>query len=54
MDAKIRRCIARAEKGEHLSRKEVEQNIRRIDKGRARLVKFSLTANGGSLVPTIS
>lgn len=36
MDAKIRRCMERAENGEHLSRQEMEQNIRRIDKGRAR------------------
>lgn len=36
MDAKIRRCLERADKGEHLSHKEMEQNIRRIDKGRAR------------------
>lgn len=36
MEAKIRRCMERAEKGEHLSCKEMEQNIRRIDKGRAR------------------
>jgi len=36
MDAKIRRCMERASEGEHLSRREIEQNIRRIDKSRAR------------------
>lgn len=36
MDAKIRRCMERAEVGERLSRRELEQKIRRIDKGRAR------------------
>lgn len=35
MEAKIRRCIERAEPGENLARKEIEQNIRRIDKVRA-------------------
>lgn len=36
MDAKIRRCMERALEGENISRKGVEQNIRRIDKARAR------------------
>lgn len=36
MDAKIRRCMERAEGGERLSRRELEQKIRSIDKGRAR------------------
>ena len=36
MDAKIRRCMERAPKGENISRKGAEQNIRRIDKARAR------------------
>ena len=36
MDAKIRRCIERASEGEDISRKEVKQNIRRIDKSRAK------------------
>lgn len=36
MDAKIRRCQERASEGENLSRREIEQNIRRIDKNRAR------------------
>lgn len=36
MDTKIRRCMERAAKGEELSQKAIEQNIRRIDKNRAR------------------
>lgn len=36
MDAKIRRCMERASEGEDISRKGVEQNIRRIDKARAK------------------
>lgn len=36
MDAKIRRCMERVEKGENLSPREIENNIRRIDRGRAR------------------
>lgn len=34
MDAKVRRCTERAEESEKLSRKELEQNITRIDKNR--------------------
>lgn len=36
MDAKIRRCIERSDKNETLSRKEMERNIRSIDKNRAK------------------
>ena len=36
MDAKVRRCMERAAEGEKISRKGVEQNIRRIDKARAK------------------
>lgn len=36
MKAKIRRCMERASDDEKLSRREVEQRIRRIDKGRAK------------------
>ncbi|MDO5349133.1 MAG: cytidylate kinase-like family protein [Lachnospiraceae bacterium] len=36
MEAKIQRCMERAPEGENLSRREMEQNIRRIDKNRAR------------------
>lgn len=35
MEAKIRRCAERAPEAESLSRRELEQNIRRIDKNRA-------------------
>ena len=35
MDAKVRRCIERAPENEHLSRRQIEQNIRRIDRNRA-------------------
>lgn len=36
MDAKIQRCMERASEGEEISRKGAEQNIRRMDKSRAR------------------
>lgn len=36
MDAKVRRCMERASEGEDISRKGAEQNIRRIDKSRAK------------------
>ena len=35
LDAKVRRCMERAPENEQLSRKEMEQNIRRVDKNRA-------------------
>ena len=35
MDTKVRRCMERAPENEGLSRKEIEQNIKRIDKNRA-------------------
>ena len=35
MDAKVNRCLERAPENEHLSRRQIEQNIRRIDKNRA-------------------
>lgn len=44
MDAKIRRCMERAEKGENLSRREIENNIRRIDRSRAK--NREMIANG--------
>lgn len=37
MDARIRRCMDRAETGENMSLEEMEQNIRRIDKSRAEI-----------------
>lgn len=36
MDSKIHRCMERADKNETLSRKEIENNIRRIDRNRAK------------------
>lgn len=36
MEAKIQRCMERVSQGEEISRKEAEQNIRRIDRARAK------------------
>ena len=36
MDARLRRCAERAEAGERLSQRELERNIRRIDRDRAK------------------
>lgn len=36
MQAKIDRCMERAKEGENLTRKEMEKQIRRVDKNRAR------------------
>ncbi len=36
MENKIRRCMERAAEDEHLTHKEIEQNIRRIDRSRAK------------------
>ena len=36
MESKVQRCMERADLGEKLSRRELEQNIRRIDKNRAK------------------
>ena len=36
MEAKVRRCMERAAEGENLTPKALEQNIRRVDKARAR------------------
>ena len=36
LDAKLRRCAQRARDGEDLSPKELERNLRRIDRDRAR------------------
>lgn len=43
MEAKIYRCMERAPEGEHLTQKEIEQNIRRIDRRRARA--YEMLAN---------
>jgi len=36
MDAKVKRCVERAEKNENLNSKQMKRGIRRIDKNRAR------------------
>lgn len=36
MEAKVQRCIERAKEGENTSPKEIEKQIRRVDKNRAR------------------
>lgn len=36
IEAKVRRCIERAKEGENTSPKEIEKQIRRVDKNRAR------------------
>lgn len=36
LESKIKRCLEHPENGEKLSRKEIEQNIRRIDRNRAK------------------
>lgn len=57
MEAKIRRCMERAPEGENLSRRDIEQNIRRIDKNRARTREFlggSKWGNGSTYHLTIN
>lgn len=36
MESKIRRCVERSDDGTNLTRRQIEQNIRRIDKNRAK------------------
>lgn len=48
MEAKIRRCLERAPKGENLTRKKIIQNIRNIDKSRARIREFMTDSKWGS------
>ncbi|MDO4325943.1 MAG: cytidylate kinase-like family protein [bacterium] len=48
MEAKIQRCMERASEGENLSRREIEQNIRRIDKNRARTRELLGGSNWGN------
>ncbi len=45
-ETKIKRCIERAEDGESLSPKQVEQNMRRIDKNRAKTANCSAPTDG--------
>lgn len=47
MEAKVRRCMERAEESEKLSRKAIEQNIRRIDKNRAQTREMITGAKWG-------
>lgn len=57
LDAKVRRCMERAAEGEDLSRKAIEQNIRRIDKARARsreMIADSKWGHGGSYNMTVN
>lgn len=48
MEAKIRRCLMRAPKGENLTRKKIIQNIKNIDKSRARIREFMTDSKWGS------
>lgn len=57
LDAKVRRCVERAAEGENLSRKAIEQNIRRIDKARARsreMISDSKWGQGSSYHMTVN
>ncbi len=57
MEAKVRRCAERAAEGENLSHKAIEQNIRRIDKARARsreMISDSRWGQGSSYCMTVN
>ena len=57
MDAKVRRCMERASEGENLTSKAIEQNIRRIDKARARsreMISDTKWGQGGSYNMTVN
>ena len=57
MDAKVRRCTQRAADGEDVSRKALEQNIRRVDKARARsreMISDAKWGHGGSYCLTVN
>lgn len=57
LDAKVRRCMERAAPGENLTRKALEQNIRRIDKARARsreMISDDRWGRGGSYHMTVN
>lgn len=47
MEAKVKRCAARAPEGENLSRKKIIQNIKSIDKSRARIREFMTDSKWG-------
>ena len=57
MDAKVRRCMERAAENEHLSRRQIEQNIRRIDRNRAKsreIISDSRWGRGSSYHLTVN
>lgn len=57
MDAKVQRCTQRAAAGEDVSRKALEQNIRRVDKARARsreMISDAKWGHGGSYNMTVN
>lgn len=57
MEAKIRRCMERAEEGEDLTRRTLEQNIRRVDKARARsreMISDARWGQGSSYCMTVN
>lgn len=47
LEAKIKRCAARARDGENLTRKKIIQNIKSIDKSRARIREFMTDSRWG-------
>lgn len=47
MEAKVKRCAARAPEGENLSRKKIIQNIKSVDKSRARIREFMTDSKWG-------
>lgn len=47
LEAKLKRCMERAGEEEQLSRKQMEQNIRRIDKNRARTREIICSSRWG-------
>ena len=49
LEAKIHRCIERADKKENLSRREIENNIRRIDKSRMKVREMITDTKWGDL-----
>ena len=57
LEARNQRCMERAPEGEGLSRKAIEQSIRRIDKARARsreIISDSRWGQGGSYCLTVN
>lgn len=48
LEAKIKRCAARAAEGENLTRKQIIRNIKSIDKSRARIREFMTDSKWGN------